>query len=66
MRNRLNLIIRDLDRVRSLNHNLSGITRTIDLNLEAKFQGNLFNQVDQGEKTWRQIISLSYITYIVL
>jgi hypothetical protein len=42
MRNRFNLIMKDVDTVRLLNHTLSGITGTTDLNLGAKFAGNLF------------------------
>lgn len=29
---------------------------TMDLNLEAKFAGNLFQRVDQGVRTWRRRI----------
>lgn len=45
--------MRDLDRVRPLKPYFFGITGTINLNLEAKFAGNLFRQADISEKTWR-------------
>lgn len=58
MRNRLNLIIRDIYIVRSLNHTLNTVKRTKDLNIEAKFEGKLFECVDQCEKTWRRRIGV--------
>lgn len=51
MRKRLKYIMRDLGRGKLRNQILFEMLGTIDMNLEAKLPGRLFQQVDQKVKT---------------
>lgn len=54
MRNRLNLTIEPLGNAKLLNHKSFLILGAIDLNLEIKLAGSLFQYVDHMLETWRR------------